>query len=122
MIVHSKCGRVDIVRYLLYVCAKVNAKTNDRYTTLHLAFTVEIAKSLIEHGAEIEAIDHMRYTPLIYHSHRGRVDIVNYLIGKGANKEDKTKYNITAYDLACCGGPNSMDKKQVKAELQKILK
>ena len=69
----------------------VNAKSIGGYTSLHWAQTLEVAKTLVEHGSDIESVDNDGYTPLIWHSEGGRVDIVKYLLSVGANKEAKNK-------------------------------
>ena len=79
--------------------ANINAKDTALRTALHSAGTVEVAKTLVEHGADIEAVDYKGRTPLIIQSVNSRVDIVKYLIEKGANKETKNNYDKTAYEV-----------------------
>ena len=79
--------------------ADVNAKNKNGWTALHEARTLEVAKTLVEHGADIEAVNMYGGTPLIYHSDCGRVDIVKYLLSVGANKEAKNNDGKTAYDV-----------------------
>ena len=61
-------------------------KTNIFRTSLHKAQTLEVAKALVEHGADIEAVDYNKLTPMIYHfAPMGNDDIVKYLISIGAH-------------------------------------
>ena len=92
---------LSVVEYLIEKGADVNAKNKYGYTSLHYATTLEVAKTLVEHGSDIESVDNdYGYTPLIWHSYYGRVAIVKYLLSVGANKEAKNKYGETAYDVA----------------------
>lgn len=50
---------------------------------------LEITKYLIEHGANIEAIDNEGKTPLILSSFNGKMEVTKYLVEKGANLEAK---------------------------------
>ena len=99
--------------------ADVNAKDYPGLTALHWTKSVEVAKTLVEHGADIEAVTNDGDTPLINHTKCGRVDIVQYLLSVGANKKAKNTNGKTAYDFACHG--LHADQRN-KAELQKILK
>ena len=99
-------------------------KNNGGWTALHRAETFEVVKTLVEHGADIEAVSTIGNTPLIQNSECGRVDIVKYLLSVGANKEAKNNKGETAYDVAYqfYNWKGEDKKEQVKAELQKILK
>ena len=113
---------LSIVEYLIEKGANVNStKTSKGCTALHYARTLEVAKALVEHGANIDACDLDGETPLIYHSSKGRVDIVKYLLSVGANKEAKNDFGETAYDVACNRYWED-DKKQRKKEIRKLLK
>ena len=74
----------SIVEYLIEKGADVNAKNKDNCTALHFAKTLEVAKTLVEHGADIESVNDFGNTPLILQSRLGRVDIVKYLLSVGA--------------------------------------
>ena len=96
-------------------------KTNRGSTALHYTETLEVAKALVEHGADIEAVANLGDTPLILNSYNGRVDIIKYLLSVGANKEAKNNKGQTAYDVACDWYFQN-DKEQRIAELKEILK
>jgi ankyrin repeat protein len=101
---------IQKVRYLIAINADVNAK--DPYanmTPLMMAaydgFT-EIAKLLIEKGAEVNAkggVD-MDMTPLIYAASQDRFDMVKLLIENGATVNIKTKYGWTPLFFAASRG------------------
>ena len=79
----------------------------DGYTCLHSASEIgslSIVQYLIEKGANIEATDGVKQTPLYVASLRGKTDIVKYLISKGANKNAKDIDGKTPYDNACNWG------------------
>jgi ankyrin repeat protein len=120
-IVHSQSATDDLfaaiekndiqkVRYLIPIGADVNAK--DPYasmTPLMMAAYdgyTEIAKLLIEKGAEVNAkggID-IDMTPLIYAASQDRVDTLKLLIDNGANVNVKTKYGWTPLFFAASRG------------------
>ncbi len=101
---------IQKVRYLIAINADVNAK--DPYasmTPLMMAAYdgyTEIAKLLIEKGAEVNAkggVD-MDMTPLIYAASQDRIDMVKLLIENGANVNVKTKYGWTPLFFAASRG------------------
>ena len=116
MMLHA---RIDFGIFLIEKGADVKTKGNHGWTALHFAETLEVAKILVEHGADIEAVLYDGDTPLIRQSEHGNVDIVKYLLSVGANKKAKNKGGQTAFDVACNRYPADQSN---KAELQKILK
>ena len=120
-VVHSQSATDDLfaavekndiqkVRFLLPLGADVNAK--DPYanmTPLMMAAYdgyTEIAKLLIEKGAEVNAkggVD-MDMTPLIYAASQDRLDMVKLLIENGANVNVKSKYGWTPLFFAASRG------------------
>ena len=94
---HSIKGNVDMVKYLL--SAGANNRDNEGRTALHIASTVDVAKFLVENGADIEAVNNNGETPLIYQSFCGNDEVVNYLLSVGANKNAKNNQGKTARDL-----------------------
>ena len=65
--------------------------------------------------ANIDAKDnYLHSTPLHYASLSGRVEVVKYLVSKGANKNIKNEHGLSPYDLAC--------KYSKKDEIKNILK
>ena len=77
----------------------------DGLTTLHwavLADHPEVVKTLIAHGAEMNAVDRFGYTPLLYAAHVdfGDADTAKVLLAAGADAKVKTKEGKTAAMLA----------------------
>ena len=123
LIEHSFMGDTDVVKYLLSLGANVKAKDENGDTALHLANNVEISKALVEHGADIDAIDNEGMTPLIYSARWGglKKEIIAYLESVGANKSIKDKDGKTARD-ACCEWYHAPDKMLIRMWLRDILK
>jgi hypothetical protein len=74
--------------------AKVTS-TQERATPLHLATSMEMAKLLLDNGADINALDgHYSATPLrwaasnLWDHSRSRMDLVRYLLSKGGSETD----------------------------------
>jgi Ankyrin repeat len=74
----------------------VHAKGGDGQTPLHFASTVEIAQILLDHGAEIDALDvDHESTPAQYmlrveqkrHYPRDRQDVARYLVSRGCRTD-----------------------------------
>jgi ankyrin repeat protein len=74
----------------------VHAKGGDGQTPLHFASTVEIAQFLLDHGAEIDALDvDHESTPAQYmlrveqkrHYPRDRQDVARYLVSRGCKTD-----------------------------------
>ena len=57
--------------------------------------TVELAKYLVAHGIEFEAINDNGKTPLIIHIGVGEVDIVTNPLCSCKNRKDKTSLDIS---------------------------
>jgi ankyrin repeat protein len=120
-VVHSQSATDDLfaavekndiqkVRFLLPLGADVNAR--DPYASMSPLMMAaydgytEIAKLLIEKGAEINAkggVD-MDMTPLVYAASQDRFDMVKLLIENGANVNIKTKYGWTPLFFAASRG------------------
>jgi ankyrin repeat protein len=106
----SLFGDAQKVQLLLDFEADVMARTMYGYTPLHRAKTVEIAKTLINAGAEIDAKSDSGKTPLfkaIENISKGREkELIKFLISSGANVNSKEKgwYNNTPLHLAAEAG------------------
>lgn len=111
-VVHSQSSTDDLfaaiekndiqkVSYLIAIGADVNAK--DPYASMSPLMMAaydgytEIAKLLIEKGAEVNAKGgvEMDMTPLIFSASQDRLDMVRLLIEHGANVNVKTRYGWT---------------------------
>jgi len=67
--------------------ALVHAKGGDGKRPLHFARTVEIARFLIEHGAEIDAIDDDHDSTPAQHLIGDHPDVAGFLVAKGARSD-----------------------------------
>jgi len=67
--------------------ALVHAKGGDGKRPLHFARTVEIARILIEHGAEIDALDDDHDSTAAQHLIGDRPDVAGFLVAKGARSD-----------------------------------
>ena len=61
---------------------------------------LEVAKALVDKGADVNAADNAGMTPLHYAAQRGSDRIVEFLAGKGARFDAKNKQGRTPADLA----------------------
>jgi ankyrin repeat protein len=84
----SRLGRIDDVERLLGTDAKlVHARGGDGQTPLHFAPNAEIARVLLDHGAEIDAlcVDH-ESTPAQWMI-KDRQPVVRYLVSRGCHTD-----------------------------------
>lgn len=58
----------------------VNHRYQDQNTLLHFARTPAMAELLIRHGADVDAMNHLRNTPLHAASQRGLIEVVETLL------------------------------------------
>jgi len=98
-------GNEDIVRFLLASGADPNIQSQNGYNVypLHSAISAgfdNIAKMLIEAGAEVNVVQSSRTTPLHLASQQGNIDLIILLLEHGANVEVKNDMGLTASDLA----------------------
>src|SRR6516165_10602386 len=78
-------GLPGVARALIRRGANVHARRPDREDTpLHFAANADVAAVLIEHGAEVEALDWSGRTPLHWAAQFGRADVADHLMRAGA--------------------------------------
>lgn len=98
-------GHEEMVALLLAQGANINAQTEEtQETALTLACCggfLEVARFLIEVGADIEL---GCSTPLMEAAQEGHVDLVKFLLSKGANVHAQTATGDTALTYACENG------------------
>lgn len=83
-------GSDEIVRHLLASGAEINAVSRNglKNTPLHAAVAgnqSESADLLLRHGADVNAVDANRWTPLNLAAHAGHMDLVRRLLAAGAD-------------------------------------
>ena len=69
-------------------------------TPLHSANNIEEAQALIQNGADINAKNNLRWTPLHYAVNNNRIDLVELLIKAGADTKLKDKWGRTPGQVA----------------------
>ena len=101
----AKRGLSKIALVLIRRGANVNARRPDRLDTpLHFAPNAEVAGVLIEHGAEVEALDWSGRTPLHWAAPFGVVDVADLLIQSGAGVDRQGKDGATPLHWAAREG------------------
>ncbi len=98
-------GRRDAVVFLLAQGADVNAaaRNRQRVTALHAAVAgpdPDIARLLVEHGADPTARQEAGYTALHEVASKGLLDLARVLLAAGADAGAKNDDGVTPYDLA----------------------
>ncbi len=69
-------------------------------TSLHCVTSIEQAQALIRAGANINAQNKLRWTPLHYAVNNNRIDLVELFIQAGANTKLKDKWGRTPSQVA----------------------
>ncbi|NEQ51730.1 MAG: ankyrin repeat domain-containing protein [Leptolyngbya sp. SIO3F4] len=102
LIAATLVGNVDEVRSLLEQGTDPNLvyHTNTALTYAARDGFTEIARLLIEHGAEVNWIDGEGVTPLILASFKDHIDLVQLLLAHGADIAVRDQWNRTALDYA----------------------
>jgi ankyrin repeat protein len=84
----SRLGRAETVRALLAERPDlVHARGGDGQTPLHVAANVEVAKILVEAGADIDALDIDHESTPAQYAIRTRPDVVRYLVTQGCTTD-----------------------------------
>jgi ankyrin repeat protein len=64
-----------------------------------------VARLLVQRGANIHAtVQHWGRTALHYAAYGGHVEVVAFLLGKGAQASTRDNYNVTPFMVACIKG------------------
>ena len=87
--------------------AQLNRKIKNGATPVHLASCyghLDVAKYLIDRGAEVESNDKDGMSPLHYASKEGNLDTVKYLVLAGARIEKHTEEGLTSLLFASAEG------------------
>jgi len=98
-------GDHTLVDILLANGADPNMRDRRNWTPLHFAaqsYDADSVHKLVEHGAEINAQNDFGNTPIsnaVFNS-RGRGQIIEFLLSRGADASIKNKSGISAIDLA----------------------
>jgi ankyrin repeat protein len=98
----AQCGRSgasETVELLLRFGASAQAANIDGETPLHRCYSVNIARLLLDHGADISAIDRHGNTPLHTLAIYGRVEVMQFLLSRGAEVNLRNSNGQTAWDI-----------------------
>ena len=82
--------KIDIAKYLIEAGAEVNAKDKKGNTPLHYVKNKELAEILIEAGANVNAKNKYGQTPLTMANINNKLELVSY-IGKKIQEEHDLK-------------------------------
>lgn len=84
----AKFGMADRLRaFLTSDPSLVNAKGGDGKRPLHYAASVEIAELLLDHGAEIDALDDDHHSTPAQYLVSERPEVARFLLGRGARSD-----------------------------------
>jgi len=99
------CGFPSVVQFLVAAHpSEVHSQdSDDKSTPLHLALErghAEVARLLVDYGADLTAQDDDGWTPLHFAVQEGSVDLVRFLIEHGANAESQDEDGSTMLHFA----------------------
>jgi len=80
--------------------AEVKERDPGLIFTACAAGSVEIVRSLIEHGFSLDQSESDGWTPLYYAASEGRVEVIKYLIDNGTDMNARNAKGESAYNLA----------------------
>jgi ankyrin repeat protein len=90
----------NIVGLLLRHGANPNSLAGVLGTSLHLTTDRRVTKTLLEHGADINAKNGLGYTPLVNAISKWKPDLVDLLVEAGADVQLSYDENVSALNLA----------------------
>ncbi|KAI0289225.1 hypothetical protein BC826DRAFT_634504 [Russula brevipes] len=97
-------GNTEVMELLLRHKANVHIRGTygDKWTLLHWVFgsNAKLVQILLDHGADINALDAHHKTPLYRAVENGRLDLVRVLLGHGADVHIRGGGNQTPFQVA----------------------
>src|SRR5690242_516858 len=112
LMVAARTGNVDTVKLLLAHGANVNTKESARgQTALMWAVAekhTEVARMLIDHGADARAHSTSGFTPLLFAAQQGDLDSARLLLEAGANVNEATPEEGSALVVATHSGHEAL--------------
>ncbi|OZJ04377.1 hypothetical protein BZG36_03194 [Bifiguratus adelaidae] len=115
-------GHLRLVQYFLTDChTSITQADRDGWTALHNACSrghLQVAKYLVECGANIDAKSKMGHTALINAASKADLDVVEYLLINGADPLIRNKFGEAAYDAAAACGSSEACSRLEEAERQ----
>jgi ankyrin repeat protein len=98
-------GNADLVRLLTASGADVDTRDRSGFSALHFAaqdFNLDVVRALLDAGAEVDVEDSFGNTPLgraVFNS-KGRGEMIQLLLSRGADKTRKNRNGVSPLDLA----------------------
>lgn len=99
---------VDAAKLLIEYGVDVNKTTDENESSVlalnctSTSISLKMVKLLVESGADVDKGNSGKVTPLMFAINKGEVDVVKYLISKGANVNARTSFgNYTPLHYAC---------------------
>jgi ankyrin repeat protein len=102
-------GPLSLVKRLIAGGARADIASSFGDTALSFAQNVEIAKALVEAGADVNAAENNGLTPLMHAVMSCDREKIIYLLGKGANVDARNELGVTALGFAMCGYAEVID-------------
>ncbi|HJD60445.1 MAG TPA: ankyrin repeat domain-containing protein [Rickettsia endosymbiont of Omalisus fontisbellaquei] len=97
----ASTGNTDIVKELIEQGATINEKDGHGNTALFYASTKEIAKILLDKGADFNNVtNNCGHTPLHYAAGTGNKELLNFLLEKGMNVNITNEHGLTPLHCA----------------------
>ncbi|KAI0288057.1 hypothetical protein BC826DRAFT_721154, partial [Russula brevipes] len=95
-------GNTEVIELLLQHEADVHIRSigGSKWTLLHWMSNARLAQILLDHGADINALDAAHDTPLCRAAENGRLDLVRVLLGHGADIHIRGKRDWTPFQAA----------------------
>jgi ankyrin repeat protein len=108
-------GHEEAARYLLLKGAEVNTCSKNGYNVypIHSAVAAnnsDIAKILLEAGADVNVTQVSKITPLHSAAHHGNIELIILLLEAGANVNAKSEDGKTPAEMASLAGFNELAK------------
>ena len=104
LMIAVKCGRENIVQFLIDLNANVRYRNEDGVTALMIAVLcgyVDIAEKIIlKDATTIDQVDNKNFTPLMFAVVRENEEMVQFLIDQNANLNYKNENGYTALAIA----------------------
>ena len=107
LILSSRAGHLDCVKFLLQQGADINTSAKYAYTALLLSAYyghLDCIKFLLQQGADINTRNARGSTALTLSAQQGHLDCVKFLVQQGVNIHDKNKNNDTALIISAYKG------------------
>ncbi len=115
----AQYGTLKIVKLLFSLKARINEKNENGLTPLHVARNREIADYLITKSANLNTLGENNLTPLHTAAQSGNLEVVRFLLLKGANSEAQTTTYETALDLTNIALSNASE--ETKKNLEQVV-